>query len=112
MADHTLLQSRLRMTANIVNPEGNGLYFEAYGDSALVDEIKAAQTERSKRIAAEWQSIYKSKDPKAIELLTIKAAEATIQYSDDGKVGGKVDAVALSTAGLRWLCHKPACPES
>jgi len=88
-----------------------GVVLQPYGDVDVFKEIEAGQTERAKIESVERQRIIDSHDPRAVETITIRAAEKTIAFSTDGKVGGEVDAVSLrASSGVRWIRRKTNCP--
>jgi hypothetical protein len=102
----------IHVTTTEITREVDGWELKPYGDPTVWKEIQGQQTVRGKQIGAQLQKISASNDPHAIESIAIRVAEASVMYSENGKVGGNVDAAAISSSGARWVRRKHGCPEN
>jgi hypothetical protein len=92
-----------------IDPSMSSRNYEAFGDKAVLEEVSAGQTDRAKKELAVREKIL-NKASNVLEEFAIRSAEAVVQYSDDGKVGGPIDAVSLDHSGIKWIKRKSGCP--
>lgn len=107
-----LLVPVIHITTTEITRESDGWELKPYGDSTVWREIQGQQTDRGRQIWAQLQKISASNDPHPIESIAIRVAESSVTYSENGKVGGKIDAAAIDSSGTRWIRRKCSCPEN
>jgi hypothetical protein len=93
---------------------GESMDFSAFGQIRTAGELKAGQTPFAKSEAAGW-SARLTKIPRRDRDVrkAIRWAQLTISHEPtESYVGGPIDAVELSSTGVRWVQRKKLCSTS
>ena len=90
---------------------GESMDFSAFGQIRTAEELKAGQTPFAKSEAASWNARV-TKIPRRDRDVrkAIRWAQLTISHEpQESYVGGPIDAVELSSTGIRWVQRKKLC---
>jgi len=94
-----------------IDGDMKGSGYRAFGATEFTRELQRGETERAKKEMEIENQIWHKGTPDVLETLTMRVVEASIIYSEKGKVGGPIDAIALNRSGeITWLRRKKNCP--